>query len=92
MKRRGNTKVKLEQIHKNLDWNIYIYDKKLSQSDEVSILPSALTITFMTDLKQVIDFVDACSVCTGNNDQNYAPLVNARKGNFIDITGMYIAI
>ena len=57
-------------------------------------MPSTLpqTIAFMTDLKQVIDFIDACSVCIGNNDQKYAPLVIARKGNFMDVTGMYMYV
>ena len=75
-------------IHDNLSWNIYIFDQKFSPSDEVSTLLSTLpeTITFMTDLQQIINFVDGCSVCIGNNDQKYAPLVIARKGNFMDIT------
>ena len=72
-------------IHDDLSWNVYIYNK-LSPSDEVSVsLPE--TITSMTNLKQVIDFIDACSVCTGNNDEKYMPLVIARKGNFMDISG-----
>ena len=77
-------------IDNDLNWNVDIHDKKFSPSDEVSIvLPE--TITSMTDLKQLIDFIDACSICIGNNDEMYMPLVISRKGNFMDITGSYIA-
>ena len=73
-------------IDSNLSWNVYIHDKKLLPSDEVSIaLPE--TITSVKDLKQVIDFIDACSVCIGNSDEKHMPLVTLRKGNFMDSTG-----
>ena len=79
---------KLEQsltIHDNLSWNICIYDKKLSPSDEVSPLPSTLpeTITFMTDLKQVIDFVDACSKLHGCYWYVYNYIMTLSIANYI---------
>ena len=78
----GIPNLKKRSVVIHLSGNVYIYDSKLSPSDEVSI-----SITSMINLKRLIDIIDACSVCTGNNDEKYMPLVIARKGNFMNITG-----
>ena len=38
---------------------------------------------------QIGILLDGCVICVGNPDKKFGPLVEARKGSFMDSSGMY---
>ncbi len=46
-------------------------------------------ITTMTGVCAVISHLDACITCVGNSDEKFKCLIEERKGNFMDSSGMY---
>ena len=44
----------------------------------------------VSDIKTVLHYVDSCSICMGNGDEKFKPLVSSRKGNFMDTSGTYV--
>lgn len=78
-------------IESNFEWNICIGDKKLlSSSPPINSLPCK--ITSLSVLKTVIQFVNSCEICAGNPDEKFRGLISARKGKFMDASGMYTEI
>ncbi len=47
-------------------------------------------IASVTDVQEIIDFLDSCTVCGGNDDAKYAALVTHRNGTFADVSGTYM--
>ena len=70
----------------DFSWCLRIGEKQLfSSTSSLASLPSS--ISSVVALTAVLDFIDSCSICTGNQDPKYAPLIAVRKGVFMDVTG-----
>ena len=52
---------------------------------ELSLLPNPIQHT--DDLASIIHCVDSCTLCIGNNDEAFTPLVERHKGDFRDPRG-----
>ena len=74
-----------------MSWEVTVQGYKMPcNCDVLSSLPQ--TIGSMSDVKTILEFVDSCSVCEGNDDEKYHCLVaSKRDGNFMDCSGMYYA-
>ena len=42
------------------------------------------------DLVSIVHCVDSCSVCIGNDDEDFTPLVDHHRGDFRNTTGEFI--
>lgn len=59
-----------------------------------SIAPHTLTdiptsLTSAGPVKNMITFINSRPICCGNPDETFLPLLIARKGNFMDGSGMF---
>ena len=67
-------------------WYLSVGDKKFpSDSKLLDSLPRM--ISSVSDIEDVIKFVDSCMLCIGNPDDKYRVLISARKGVFMDSSG-----
>ena len=74
------------EISQELQWSLLIGDRcVLSSSSVFQSVPS--TITSLEDLRSIVTYVDKCSVCKGNADPRFMPLVAKSKGLFKDRSG-----
>ena len=47
------------------------------------------TLKLVTDLEQVLALLDGSKICEGNADEKFQVLSKARKGRFMDATGVF---
>ena len=71
----------------SMEWNMFIYSNKLEpQSNPVlSSLPNP--VKRCDDLLSIVNCVDSSSICAGNDDEAFAPLIDHHKGDFKDAKG-----
>ena len=75
-------------IHSDLSWHALANGCKVpSNNPELSMKHQV--IASVTDVQDIIDFLDSCTVCVGNDDAKYAALVTDRNGTFVDVSGTY---
>lgn len=74
-------------IDTNLNWRVTA-GKKVLQSyiSTFGSLPQQLTS--VEDVLSVVQFLESCHFCKGNEDEQYFPLQVSRKGVFMDSTGI----
>ena len=76
-------------INTDMSWEASVQGHKLlSRCDMFSSLPQV--VRTVSDIKTVLHYVDSCSICMGNGDEKFEPLVSSRKGNFMDTSGTYV--
>ena len=77
-------------VHADNSWTVTdCTGKAISQASSLlASLPR--TLYSVKDVLIVIDFVNKLSPCPGNNDRKFLPLVEHRKGPFIDSSGIII--
>ena len=75
------------EILPNLQWAACIPNSRLL-SNHFKQLPS--TITSITELRCILNFFSDCTICSGNSDPKFAPIVAKCKGLFQDRSGQYI--
>jgi len=73
------------EVSSNLQWNVVVPNKKFFPH-MFNGLPS--TITTMSDLQFVLNFLSGCTICSGNVDPKFAPIVAKSEGIFRDRTGL----
>ena len=78
-------KVFTVEVLSDLQWNAVVPNKHLFPN-MFNGLPS--TITTIKDLQLVLSFLSGCTICSGNADPKFAPIVAKSKGIFKDRTGM----
>lgn len=77
------------EITDELKWFVHIASNCLpSISNIFHHLPSS--VTSLQDIKSIVTYINTCSVCKGNRDPKFTPLVAKCKGVFKDRSGMYI--
>jgi len=73
-------------VNVDLSWEATVLGIKLLPCSSVfSALPQV--IKAVTDIEAVLNFVDSCTLCMGNDDEKFEPLVSSREGRFMDING-----
>ena len=83
----GNFQMPLSvMINGDMSWEATVLGTKLLPSSEMfSSLPQV--VRAVTDIETALNFVDCCSICVGNPDEKYEPLVSCRNGKFMDSSG-----
>lgn len=84
----GNFQLSLSvTINADMSWEASVQGHKLLSSCDVFLsLPQV--VRTVSDIKTVLHYVDSCSICMGNDDKKFEPLVSSRKGNFMNSSGM----
>ena len=66
----------------DLSWHARVHGHTLHAScPPLSSLPQ--TITSVDNVRRVLKYLKSCTVCIGNSDDKYIPLIWPRKGNFM---------
>jgi len=74
-------------VYYNLSWLLHISKSKVQPNHQLlDGLPKI--IGSVLDLNRILDFLNAVNLCTGNDDDKYRELIKARKGNFMDPSGL----
>ena len=73
-------------VREDLTWTISIHGNELHQ---IANTPLSNIPLFLgpPSLNKLITTLDEASVCPGNPDEQYAPMVAARKGVFLSVNG-----
>jgi len=75
------------EISEKLHWELHIGCNCVpSSSDFFQSIPSV--VSSLHNLKDIVSYIDKCTVCRGNADPKFAPIVAKYKGVFKDKTGM----
>lgn len=86
----GNVQLALSiVIHNDLSWHARANGCKVP-SNNPEFSSKQQVIASVTDVQEIIDFLDSCTVCGGNADTKYAALVAKRNGIFVDFSGIII--
>ena len=73
-------------INADMSWEASVHGHKLLSSCGVfSSLPQV--VRTVSDIKAVLHCLNSYSICVGNDDEKFEPLVSSRKGNFMDSSG-----
>ena len=72
-------------IGEDLTWTLYLGSTLLSTS-QVPFFPASLVS--LSQVTRLLDVLDDCSVCIGNDDKKFAPLTEKHNGKFYDQSGI----
>ena len=82
--------MRLLLIHNNLTWQVYIADHLVpSQCLVLKGFPARVSSEFVNDL---IDTISVSNICSGNYEEKFIALANARKGKFLSASGEIVAL
>ncbi len=74
-------------INANFTWKIVVGKKELKSSlAPFDILTQR--VVSVSGVIEVVRYIESCHLCVGNNDKRYFELQAARKGKFMDSTGI----
>ena len=75
-------------VRNDLTWHTYIKSQKInSDSSYFSSLPQA--VSSLSYFNQIIVSVNSCTLCAGNDDNDFHILIAAKKHGFTDVSGKY---
>ena len=80
------------EVFEDLKWSLQLPIQQLSPSTSLVLkhLPEAVTSVFV--LRSVLMFLDQCTICQGNPDPKFAPIVAHSKGIFKDRNGKSLSV
>ena len=82
------------EIESDLSWHVYAKGKEISlNSHFISLILSAslsIKIHTISDILSIMHTLDECNFCICNDDDRYKPLVEPRKGDFLNSSGVFI--
>lgn len=80
------------EVFEDLKWSLQLPSQQLSPSTSLVLkhLPEAVTSVFV--LRSVLMFLDQCTICQGNPDPKFAPIVAHSKGIFKDRSGKSLSV
>ena len=82
--------MRLLLIHNNLTWQVYIADHLVpSQCLVLKGFPARVSSKFVNDQ---IDIISVSNICSGNYEEKFIVLANARKGKFLSASGEIVAL
>ena len=73
-------------IDSDFVWTLYVHGIALNSASPVMTSASPF-LESVSQVASVLSFVDSCTICCGNPDEKYLPLVKSRKGKFVDVSG-----
>lgn len=66
-------------ISGDFGWTLYVHGVAVDSSSPIMASASPL-LESVSQVASILSFVDSCTVCCGNPDDKYLPLVKSRKG------------
>ena len=69
-------------IHEGFSWQVQMQDRIIPPQQFYSV-----DLTSVSAISNLITTVNSRSICCGNPDEKFLPLVKARKGKFMDSSG-----
>ena len=72
-------------IADDLSWTLYLGSTSLLLTQLPFVPASLLSLSQVT---QLLDVLDDCTICIGNADEKYSPLTEKHNGTFYDQSGM----
>jgi hypothetical protein len=76
-------------VHEDSSWLLHVHGNLIQQhSLSMPQVPSLLDS--VSTLESVLLFLSSCSICCGNCDEAYSPLIESRKGKFVDSSGIIL--
>ena len=75
------------EILSDMKWLIQLPNGSLSQENSPVLENLPKKIATLKDLAFILSFLDDCTLCKGNSDSKFAPIVAQHKGIFKDRTG-----
>ena len=72
----------------DLSWHVRVLGLTLHASCP-PLLSLPQTITSVDNVRCVLKYLNSYTVCIGNSDEKYSPLIRPRKGNFMNIAGNF---
>ena len=75
------------EILNEMKWLIQLPSGCLSQENSPVLKNLPRRVTTLNDLIAILNFLDQCTVCKGNSNPKFAPIVAQHKGIFKDRTG-----
>ena len=76
------------EVQSSLEWTLYVRSVRIEASNisALSIVPAK--VFTVGDIQNLLHAIDGCVICSGNEYDTFAPLVDARSGILRDISGM----
>jgi hypothetical protein len=74
-------------LQENFTWKLYALGRSLDPSTLPTTSTWPTTLVSVAEVKKVLDLLDSLKVCPGIPDEKFYPLVLARKGKFINLSG-----
>ena len=75
------------EILKDLKWSLQLPCEKPSPATSLVLQHLPECVTTLQDLRLILKFLDQCTVCQGNPDPKFAPIVSYSKGILKDRSG-----
>ena len=75
------------EIQENLEWSVYVWSKKLNVLEHPLFCSHPTEIRSVDDFRSLLKIIERCTICKGNDDDKFDPLVRRHKGVFNDPMG-----
>ena len=73
-------------VQDDLTWYIHMKAQRINSNRTIlAILPQS--VNSLSCLNEILAVVDTCTMCLGNDDENFRILVTAKKHGFTDASG-----
>ena len=76
------------EIQQDLLWKVYVKGRTIDANSFTqcrSMLP--YHANSLANVQRIFEFINSCSICCGNSDKKFQPLIDQRKGEFMNISG-----
>jgi len=77
------------EVLSDLSWLLQLPSGQISPSTSPVLEQLPQHITSVSNLRTILSFMDGCSICEGNPDPKFAPIVARNKGIFKDRNGKF---
>ena len=75
------------EVVEDLKWSLQLPSEQLSPCTSLVLQYLPELVASLLDLRSILSFLDQCTVCQGNPDPKFAPIVAHNKGIFRDRNG-----
>ena len=76
-------------VQQDFSWAVHVEGKQLNyHAPQLSTMPQL--VVSIANIRDVITYLDSCTLCCGNEDDKYTALVEPRKGSFMNAAGIWL--
>ena len=75
------------EVFEDLKWSLQLPSDQLSPGTSLVLQHLPECVATLLDLRSILTFLDHCTICQGNPDPKFAPIVAHSKGIFRDRSG-----